>query len=152
MTTQAETLPFDGLSVGAKMESRYREITQDMINAFAELSGDRNPIHLDEGYASHTLFRGIVAHGALILSVATGLVAELGIAKLTAIFREFTSWKFVRPVRPGDSIAVRITLAGMEPLPRNQPGYLATFKAEIINQAEKVVQTGNWIVHINPHS
>ena len=45
-----------------------REITQDRINAYAEASGDHNPIHVDQAFASGTQFGGTIAHGMLVLA------------------------------------------------------------------------------------
>ncbi|NQV72971.1 SDR family oxidoreductase [bacterium] len=49
-------------------------VTEEDVQAFAELSGDRNPLHVDVGYAQETEFRGPIAHGALLLSFASRVV------------------------------------------------------------------------------
>jgi 3-hydroxybutyryl-CoA dehydratase len=77
------------LKAGIVLESEYVEITQDMINTFAELSGDKNPIHLDVEFARKMGMRGTIAHGALVFSRATGLAYGFGLlVKNTVVFKE----------------------------------------------------------------
>jgi acyl dehydratase len=52
-------------------------ITQDEVNAYAELSGDRNPVHLDPEFAKGTPFGGTIVHGYLTLSLVVPLMAEV---------------------------------------------------------------------------
>ncbi len=141
---------FENLSLGSAVTSEYRIITQDMIQAFADLSGDDNPLHLNEAFATATKFRGIIAHGALVLAVVTGLASKIGIAKLEAFFTEINNWKFLRPVRPGDSIRLSMRIEAIEPLSRNQPGKMVTFCLRVENQRQKTVQEGSWTAIITP--
>ena len=65
--------------------TRARTFTQADLDAFAALSGDDNPIHVDPGYAARTRFGRPVAHGMLLLAVARGLAEELApVGRLTA--------------------------------------------------------------------
>jgi acyl dehydratase len=146
-STDVVRLPFDNLTVGASEVSRSRIITHELIEAFANLSGDFNPVHLDPDYAArYTPFGGVVAHGALILSVATGLAAEVGIQKLTAVFKEF-EWQFKRPVKPGDEIRLRLVLKDLQP--HRGGARLAIIQAEVLNQNNKVVHDGTWYVIVS---
>ena len=148
-TAEVSSLPFGDLTCGSVMVSSSRAITQKLIDDFAELSGDKNPIHIDVDYAKGTIFGGTIAHGALILSLATGMAAELGIAKLTAIFTDFDHWSFKRPVKPGDSIRLKLTLVSLTPEPRSPGFFRATIEAEIKNQLDKIVQEGTWVARIS---
>ena len=59
---------FEDLAVG--MEASYaKKITNDDVLAFAELSGDKNPVHLDDDYAAGTMFKQRIAHGFLTASL-----------------------------------------------------------------------------------
>ncbi|WP_051185091.1 MaoC family dehydratase [Desulfatiglans anilini] len=84
----------------------HKEISQDSIDEYAMATGDFNPIHVDLEYAKETPFKGTIAHGFYIL----GFLSEL-------MTREFgMRWtngggfdvQFKRPVRPGDTICVRV--------------------------------------------
>ena len=60
------------LSIGQRVEVPYA-ITEDDVSAFATLSGDYNPIHFDESFASHTIFRRKIAHGIISLAKFSGI-------------------------------------------------------------------------------
>ncbi|MBN8910508.1 MAG: MaoC family dehydratase, partial [Rhizobiales bacterium] len=55
---------FEDLAVGQEA-SLSNMVTEDVINAFAAVSGDRNPVHLDAAYAAGTMFKERIAHGML---------------------------------------------------------------------------------------
>lgn len=57
--------------------SSWREITQDEVDLFARVTGDHNPIHLDEAFAAATPFGTRIAHGLLTLSLVVPLMAEV---------------------------------------------------------------------------
>jgi 3-hydroxybutyryl-CoA dehydratase len=82
------------------------------IEAFAEVSGDTNPVHLDEAYAQGTTFGGRIAHGMLS---AAYISAVLG-TKLPgpgAIYLSQTM-RFRRPVRIGDTVTARATVKDLD--------------------------------------
>ena len=70
---------FEDLAVG--MEASYaKKITNDDVLAFAELSGDKNPVHLDDAYAAGTMFKQRIAHGFLTASLfSTVLGTDVGV-------------------------------------------------------------------------
>ena len=68
---------------------------------FAGLSGDYNPLHVDEEYCRQTQFGGRIAHGPLVYAIAAGLVFQLHLYDNTLIaFLGFDSLKFTKPVTP----------------------------------------------------
>lgn len=75
-------------------------ITEETIDAFAELSGDTNPIHLDDGYAADTMFGGRVAHGILSAAVVSGALASLP-GDIVYLSQDLS---FESPVRPGEAV------------------------------------------------
>ena len=83
MTSSPEgilTIPIDELPSYAGRgfgPSSWREITQDEVQRFADLSGDHNPVHLDEEFAKGTPFGGTIVHGYLTLSLVVPLMAEV---------------------------------------------------------------------------
>ncbi|MDS0292557.1 MaoC family dehydratase [Halogeometricum luteum] len=86
-------------TVGDAAEASLR-VTESTIDEFAALSGDENPIHLDDAYAAETLFGGRVAHGMIAASVLSAAMARLP-GDIVYCSQDLT---FERPVRPGDEI------------------------------------------------
>jgi len=79
-------------------------VTQEMINAYAELSGDYNPLHVDEEVAARSEFGGTIAHGPLSLQVIFRSVAEaLGSDAFPPGTRVSVAYR--APVRAGDEVA-----------------------------------------------
>jgi 3-hydroxybutyryl-CoA dehydratase len=62
-------------AVGDQLAGFERQISHDRVNAYAEASGDHNPIHLDESYAATTQFGTRIAHGMLSLALVTEMLA-----------------------------------------------------------------------------
>ncbi len=92
-------LYFEEFEIGQQIVSMGRTITESDIGLFAGLSGDFNQLHTDEEYAKNSLFGRRVAHGMLILAIASGLAMRTGILEGTTLaFREISEWKFSKPV------------------------------------------------------
>ncbi|HMN92958.1 MAG TPA: MaoC/PaaZ C-terminal domain-containing protein [Hydrogenophaga sp.] len=100
-----ENRTFEELRIGDKA-SLVRTLDQQDILAFAAVSGDMNPAHLDAAYAEGTVFHGIIAHGmwggALISAVLGTRLPGPGTIYLEQQLR------FVRPVHPGDHLTVEV--------------------------------------------
>jgi acyl dehydratase len=134
---------FEEFEVGVEVVSPGRTITEADIVMFAGLSGDYTQLHTDEEFAKKTPFGKRIAHGALILAIATGLAACLGFVEGTALaFREL-SWKFSLPVFAGDTIYLKARCRELKPMPRLGGG-LVIFDATVLNQEGKTVQRGEW--------
>ena len=137
-------LYFEDFQVGHSIRSVGRTITEADVVAFAALSGDWNAIHTDAHHAAQHPFGQRVAHGLLIMSIASGLAMRLGFLEGTALaFRDIGNWKFSLPVFFGDTIYVRATVTETKPMARLGGG-LVTLKVEILNQDDKVTQRGTW--------
>ncbi len=134
-------LHFEEFWPGREFDCGERAVTDADIRAFAELSGDLNPLHLDDDYARQTPFGGRVAHGALGIALATGLMALKGLTAGTLVALLGIDWKFVAPIRPGDRLRLRLRVAAQRDLPGRNRG-VVTFAAELANQAATVVQSG----------
>jgi len=145
---------FEEFEPGQTIISAGRTITEADVVAFAALSGDWNQLHTDAEYAATHAFGQRVAHGLLILSIASGLVMRLGILEGTALaFRDIGDWKFSLPVFLGDTIRVRATVTETKAM-RRLGGGLVKVKVEVLNQDDKVVQRGTWgvLVKSRPRS
>jgi acyl dehydratase len=114
----------------------------DIVN-FAALSGDWNPLHSDAEVASQTPYGGRIAHGLLVLAMASGLAERLGFMNQTVLGFMGLDWEFRAAVKIGDTIHARASVAGMKPMPRLGGGYV-TFSLQVLNQEGKVVQRGTW--------
>ena len=92
---------FADLAVGMTVSIENTVSEQDVID-FARVSGDHNPLHMDEEYARTTQFKGRIAHGALTASYISAILGN-DLPGPGAVFMEL-NLKFVRPVRIGDKV------------------------------------------------
>jgi oxepin-CoA hydrolase/3-oxo-5,6-dehydrosuberyl-CoA semialdehyde dehydrogenase len=103
-------LKFHDLPIGYQLKTKAREITMDDIEHFARFTGDMFYAHLDEEAArANPLFGGRVAHGYLILSFAAGLFVDPAPGPVLANYG-LDNLRFVKPVKPGESIQVALTV------------------------------------------
>ena len=98
---------FDSLQVG-ETASFERTVSESDFDAFAELSGDYNPLHMDERYATETPFGSRILHGMFLGSMVSRLVGMHLPGKRALLLKE--SLEFKKPVRAGDVITVSGTL------------------------------------------
>ncbi len=104
-------LCLEDLSVGQSAELA-REVRESDLAAFADVTGDDNPVHLDEAYAMTTPFGGRIAHGMLSAGYISALIAK----KLPgpgAIYLS-QSLSFRRPVRIGDVVTARAEITAID--------------------------------------
>ncbi len=134
---------FEDFEIGSTMVSPARTITEADVVAFAGLSGDYNPLHTDEEYAKGTMFGGRIAHGLLVLSIASGLASRLGFLEGTVLAFLGLDWKFREPVRAGDTVHVEATIAAKKAMPRLGGG-IVDIEMEVRNQEGAVAQKGTW--------
>jgi acyl dehydratase len=135
-------LYFEEFSVGQKIATGERDVNIGDIYAFADLTGDHNPIHVDAEFAKKTQFGQQIAHGLLGLSTAVGLIMQTGYLDGTVLaFREITEWKFVKPFFIADTIRAELTIAETKALPRIGGGALIA-AIVVKNQNDEVCQRG----------
>ena len=136
-------LYFEEFEIGDQVTTVGRTITEaDLVN-FAALSGDWNLIHTDAEYSKDQMFGQRVAHGMLILSIATGLAVRMGFLEETTLAFRGLDWQMRRPVFIGDTVRVRLTVESTKEMARLQGGQII-FKVEVINQSQEVCQRGTW--------
>ncbi len=147
MTTRKLAKPtglyFEEFAVGDSVESVSRTVTEADVVNFAALSGDWNLIHTDAEYSRVGLYGQRVAHGMLVLSIATGLAVRLGFMEETVMAFRSLEWKFQKPVFIGDTVRLRVTVESVKPMPRLDGG-IVVFKLEVVNQMHEVCQRGSW--------
>jgi 3-hydroxybutyryl-CoA dehydratase len=104
-------LYFDELSVGQSAETTHVVGAAD-IEAFAAVSGDHNPVHMDEAYARTTTFGGRIAHGMLAASYISAVLGNQ-LPGPGAIYLS-QSLRFRRPVKIGDPVTARVTVKTLD--------------------------------------
>lgn len=137
----ATGIAYDEVSVGDWLDTPERTVDAAMIDAFAELTGDRFEIHMNDAAALRHGFPARVAHGLLVLSLIDGLKNQA-----QARFRAFASlgWnmRFARPVLAGDSIKARVVVTDKRTTSKPGRGIL-TLDFRVTNQDGVVVQSGD---------
>lgn len=125
------------LEVGYTVKTKSRVITLEDIEHFAEFTGDTFYAHMDEiAAAASPIFGGRVAHGYLILSFAAGLFVDPAPGPVLANFG-LESLRFVKPVKPGDSIKVSLTVRSKSK--RNDEMGEVRWAAQVTNQDDELV-------------
>ncbi len=101
------TICIEDMEIGMR---RYlqKEVTDRDIQLFAEVSTDRNPVHMDDAYAMDTIFEGRIAHGMLTASLISAVIGEQ-LPGHGAVYLG-QSLKFMAPVRPGDMVYAEVTV------------------------------------------
>jgi acyl dehydratase len=116
-------------------------VTEARINAYAELTGDFTPVHIDEEYAKTTLFGTRVAHGLFGLSIADGLKTRSEYRFVAGMSLGWT-WDFLLPIKINDIVHVRFTVTALRKS-KSRPGWgIVVLPSELINQHAQVVQQG----------
>ena len=135
---------FEEFEVGQKFISSARTITESDIVSFAGLSGDYNQIHTDIEFSKTTPFGQRVAHGLLVTSIASGLIALSGLLEGTVLaFREINNWKFTRPTFIGDTVHVVTEIIHTKSL-RRLGGGAVVILVDVKNQNDETVMKGKW--------
>lgn len=102
---------FADLAVGMTVSIENTVSEQDVVD-FARVSGDHNPLHMDEDYAKTTQFKTRIAHGALTASYISAVLGN-DLPGPGSVFMEL-SLKFVRPVKIGDTVVSTAEVMAME--------------------------------------
>jgi oxepin-CoA hydrolase / 3-oxo-5,6-dehydrosuberyl-CoA semialdehyde dehydrogenase len=141
---------FHELAIGDTFRSGERTVTLEDIEAFADLSGDHFYAHMDEEAARRNpIFGGRVAHGYFLVSAAAGLFVEPAYGPVLANYG-IDGLRFMKPVKPGDRIKVRLTCK--EKSLRADKGYgEVRWDAEITNQEGAIVASYDVLTMVSIH-
>ena len=134
---------FDDLAIGQRFASSAREVTHLDIERFAALSGDRNPLHTDEDFARRSIYRGRIAHGMLVQSIATGLACEMGIFEGSTLGVLEMQLRFVSAVKPQDFVRLELGVVELDPAPHVRRGFVR-LSAQVIARQNQVCIDGSW--------
>ena len=127
------------LTIG-QTATRQLTVTADMVSKYAEITGDYNPLHFDESFASRTRFRNLMAQGG----ITTGLLHALVAMDMPGPGTVFISqnWTFPRPVYIGDTIRAEATVVSVH---SRRPQ--ASLSFTVTNQSGQEVLRGEATVH-----
>jgi oxepin-CoA hydrolase / 3-oxo-5,6-dehydrosuberyl-CoA semialdehyde dehydrogenase len=141
-------IPFGELRLGDSFNSAGRLITVEDIERFAALSGDKYYAHMSDSEAARNpLFGGRVAHGYFLISAAAGLFVDPDYGPVLGNYG-LDNLRFVKPVKPGDTIKVRLTCK--EKLLRADKGWgEVTWDTEIGNQHGETVASYNVLTMVS---
>lgn len=130
------------LKIGDKF-STSREVTDELVRKFADVSGDYNPIHLDEEFASTTQFGKRIAHGMLSGAFISAVLGyELSDRKIVYLSQ---SLKFTKPVFLGDTVTATATVTAIR---EDKP--IVTLETVCTNQDGDVLVKGEAAVMVLP--
>ena len=129
-------------TVGELLVSPEREITQDDIQAFADLTEDHNPVHVDMEFARQSVFGGPISHGPMMIGITFGLLSKIDLFDGTIIALKAVNWSFDAPIRPGDRVHVRARVLEARPSKTAADRGVVVLKIELWNQADVVDQAG----------
>ena len=105
------TICIEDIEIGMR-RSIEKIVTDRDIELFAEVSTDRNPVHLDDGYAQDTIFEGRIAHGMLTAGLISAVIGEQLPGHGTVYLGQ--SLKFMAPVRPGDMVHAEVEVMDID--------------------------------------
>jgi acyl dehydratase len=130
---------WDDFKVGETFETAARTVEAGDVSLFAGLSGDFNPLHLNEEFAKTTPFGGRVAHGILTLAISNGHQNQLGIFEGTTLaLLGIDRIRFTGPVRLGDTVHTAMTIKETKPSSKPDRG-VVTYEVAVKNQKGETV-------------
>ena len=154
MIIQTRGLTFDQLNLGDTFTSQGRTVTEADVVAFAGLSGDFNPLHMDETFAQTTPFGARIAHGMLSAAMATGMANWTGVFEGTTLALMEQVIQYKGAVKFGDTIHLELKVAKKKETSKPDRG-VVVFETRVCNQDGKAVIEGKWTLMMrreNPKS
>ena len=122
-----------------------KTISAQDVEDFARVSGDTQPLHLDEGMASKSRFKKRIAHGILTAGLISAAVGTQVAPGQVVIYMN-QSLNFIAPVYLGDTLTARLQVISL-----NAPRRQVTLKATVVNQDGVEVLNGQSQVMIEPY-
>lgn len=144
--SQNHRLYFEDLPLEETFVTSGRTITEADVVAFAGLSGDFNSLHTDEQFAASTPFGGRIAHGLLVLSVASGLSTRLPVLHAlqpSLLGMTDVTCRWLAPTRIGDTVRVELTFTAAQ-LTRSGTRGRVTERRVVLNQDDVTVIDSQW--------
>lgn len=140
MKREETLLTYEDVDVGDEFMSPSRTVSESDVFQFAGLTGDYNELHTSEVFAETTSYGTRIVHGMLTLAIANGLYVRIGIFK-NSIFLGIDKWKFLKPVKIGDTIRLRLLIEDKRETKEGKRGIIG-MKYEVLNQKDEAVAEG----------
>lgn len=123
---------------GIPFDSGRRTVTAADITNFCGLSGDYSVAHADEPAMQQTPYGGVIAHGMLVMSIASAL-ADIARPFPLDLSYGYEKVRFIAAVKPGDTIRVRQTLKETRPYPKNPDKAFYDIQYEVLTADDQLV-------------
>jgi acyl dehydratase len=136
---------FDEFVVGEEIVGGTRTVTEADVVSFASLSGDFQPEHMNEEYARKAPMGARVAHGLLVLSMATGLLNQTGAFEGTSIAILEVTARFLKAVKFGDTIRAIQKVVGKRETSKLDRGILTT-RITVLNQTDQTILEADLVI------
>ena len=136
---------FDEYAVNDEIVSEARAVTEEDVVNFARLSGDFQPEHFNEEFASKGPMGARVAHGLLVLSMATGLLNQTGAFEGTSIAILEVTVRFRKAVMFGDTIRAIQRITGKKETSKPDRGVLTT-RIRVLNQDSQTILESDLVI------
>ena len=146
-TYQPRDKYFEEFTPDMEFVTMGRTVTEADIVNFAGVSGYFNSIHTDAEFCKSTPFGERIAHGLLGLSIATGLIMQLGVMDGTVIAFTGLEWKFKNPVKIGDTIHAVGKVKQTKAMKALGGGFVVV-ELRVLNQRNETTQLGEMTVLI----
>ena len=136
---------FEDFEVGQEFATTRRTVTDGDVVNFACLTGDFNPIHIDEVTASEGPFKKRIAHGLLGVAIMNGQMNQLGIFEGTTIAKAEDTNRYKAPIFIGDTVSTLIKIVGVKPSSKGGKGtvladtYLINQRGEVVTESSNVI-------------
>ncbi len=138
---------FDEFQIGDEIVSGGRTVTEADVVSFACLSGDFQPEHINEEYARKGPMGARIAHGLLVLSMATGLLNQTGPFEGTSIAILEMTVRFLKAVKFGDTVRATQKIVGKKETRKPERGVLTTL-ITVLNQDGQTVLEADQVILI----
>jgi acyl dehydratase len=138
MPFQPRGRTFEQFKTGDEYVCQGRTVTEADVVHFAGLSGDYNPLHTDEEFGKTTPFGGRIAHGVLILAIATGQINQTGLFEGTSLALLQQTIKYVGAVKLGDTVHLEFKVVEKKETSKPDRGIL-TLENRVVNQLGRTV-------------
>ncbi len=135
---------FEAFQLGEVFETYGRTITETDLVTFAGMTGDFNPLHMDEDFAASSPFGGRIAHGPFFVGLTFGLLSQFDLFERTVLALRRVNWQFDGPVKPGDTVRVRAEVVELKAHPKKTDRGNVSMTVTVLNQRDEDVQTGGF--------
>jgi acyl dehydratase len=136
---------FEEFVIDEEIVSGTRTVTEADVVGFAGLSGDFQPEHMNEEYAKKGPIGARIAHGLLVLSMATGLLNQTGAFEGTSVAILEVTARFAKAVKFGDTIRAIQKIVGKRETSKLDRGVLTT-RITVLNQNDQTILEADLVI------